>query len=98
MSFREWIDDNEWVGASVLVGIVLLVATGAIRAGIMLFDRVPVVVMVGSVEVHRGMSYGVGVESSGDTTKVVILGDGYFSVFPRKYYVGKDITVTGVRP
>ena len=57
-------------------------------------DNVPVTVYKGDKVIYSGVSACVRVTSSGDTTSVKIK-QGAYCLFPKAYYVGRDIRMEG---
>jgi hypothetical protein len=60
------------------------------------FDNVPITIEQNGTVLYDGISGCADVDSGGDTTKVSIKG-GWLCFFPKAYYVGRDIKVSGLK-
>lgn len=72
-----------------VVGLVLIIKGIGLAT-----DNVPITVTVDGKKVYNGISGCVNVNSTGATTQVTVRG-GFMCFFPKAYYVGKNIVVTG---
>lgn len=78
-----------FIAGLILLGIVFVFAIGDY-----LYQNVPMVVKQNGKVIYEGRSKCVNVISSGDTTRVDVKG-GFLCLFPKAYYVGKDIEAIG---
>jgi hypothetical protein len=80
----------------VAASILFCVLTAFMLRGIdvVFFENVPTKCYVENKLVYDGVSAGLSVSSIGYTTKVIIK-CGFLYMFPKKYYVSKDVKVVG---
>ena len=79
--------------AAGLFGLAVLF-TGIKIVEIKCFENVPVKCWVDKRLVYDGLSAGIDVKSTGDTTRVDITG-GFFFMFPKENYVSHDVKLEG---
>jgi hypothetical protein len=91
--------DSDWdvpiiiIGGALFLILIIIVIVSAINYSI---QDVPMVVKQNKKIIYEGRSACVNVISTGDTTRVDVKG-GFLCLFPKAYYVGKNIEAIGIK-